>query len=179
MGKKRKLKLVRETKEYVGQPDETIFPDGKTHFETLIKDIEQAQFSIDLETYIFQKDHLGIRIANALAAAAERGVTVRVLVDGAGSPYWSPNFSKQLEKAGAETKVFHPFPWQLWNWSRSAVKLSWNSTAACYALACTTLRSRDGSDRESSPKPGLALGRKQRRSGRSMRWIALQTSWRQ
>ena len=27
-----------------------------------------------------------------------------------------------FEHAGIQTRVFHPFPWQLWNWSRSKVK---------------------------------------------------------
>jgi len=91
----------------------------------LFDDISKATNSIELETFIFQKDHLGDRIAKALANAADRGVHVRVLVDGAGSPLWTTNYSKMLEKSGAKTRVFHPFPWQLWNWSRSVVKLPW------------------------------------------------------
>lgn len=103
--------------------EEIIFSHGQTHFAALLKDIAQAQQSIDLETYIFQNDILGKQIAEALAASASRGVKVRVLVDGAGSPFWSAHLAPLLEKAGAVTKVFHPFPWQLWNWSRSVVKL--------------------------------------------------------
>lgn len=106
-------------------PDEKIFSDGTAYFDALIDDISKATNSIELETFIFQKDHLGDRIAKALANAADRGVHVRVLVDGAGSPLWTTNYSKMLEKSGAKTRVFHPFPWQLWNWSRSVVKLPW------------------------------------------------------
>lgn len=105
-------------------PAETIFIDGGAYFDSLIKDIEQAQQSIALETYIFQRDSLGKRIIEVLAAAARRGVQVRVMVDGAGTPWWSTQFARVLEKAGATTKVFHPFPWQLWNWSRSRIKAS-------------------------------------------------------
>ncbi|MCB1827143.1 MAG: cardiolipin synthase B, partial [Coxiellaceae bacterium] len=79
----------------------------------------------ELETFIFDKDHLGDRIVDALEKTAARGVHVRILVDGAGSPLWTTNYAKRLEKAGAKTRVFHPFPWQLWNWSRSVVKLPW------------------------------------------------------
>lgn len=104
------------------QVKETIFPGGMAHFTALIHDINHAQSTIDLETYIFQRDHLGKRVAEALIQAAQRGVTVRILVDGAGSPMWSASFAKKLEKAGAKTRVFHPFPWQLWNWSRSVIK---------------------------------------------------------
>lgn len=102
---------------------ETVFTEGQKHFDALLSDIAQAQHSIDLETYLFHNDTLGKQVAFELAKAAKRGVKVRVMVDGAGSPLWSTNFARLLEEAGAKTKVFHPFPWQLWNWSRAIVKL--------------------------------------------------------
>ena len=103
--------------------EEQIFAAGEGHFNALLTDIASAQYTIDLETYAFHNDHLGQKIADALVAAAKRGVTVRIMVDGAGTPLWSTNFAPMLENAGAITRVFHPFPWQLWNWSRSVVKL--------------------------------------------------------
>lgn len=103
--------------------NEYVFADGESYFASLLQDIAQATSSIDLECYIFQRDHLGKRVAQALMQAAQRGVTVRVLVDGAGSPLWTTSFARQLEKVGASTKVFHPFPWHLWNWSRSVVRV--------------------------------------------------------
>ncbi|EKD77005.1 MAG: hypothetical protein ACD_42C00504G0002 [uncultured bacterium] len=105
------------------QPEEHIFDNGTDYFHALIQDINQATYTIDLETYIFSRDSVGKRIADALQNAAKRGVSVRVLVDGAGSPYWSATFARTLEKAGVKTKVFHPFPWQLWNWSRAVAKI--------------------------------------------------------
>src|SRR3990167_10999511 len=105
------------------QPEEHIFDNGTDYFHALIQDINQATYTIDLETYIFSRDSVGKRIADALQNAAKRGVTVRVLVDGAGSPFWSATFARTLEKAGVKTKVFHPFPWQLWNWSRAVAKI--------------------------------------------------------
>ncbi|MBS0350041.1 MAG: cardiolipin synthase B [Proteobacteria bacterium] len=105
-------------------PTETVFVDGGIYFDSLIKDIEQAKDSITLETYIFQRDSLGKKMAEALANAANRGVKVRVMVDGAGTPFWSTQFARTLERAGATTKVFYPFPWQLWNWSRSVIRAS-------------------------------------------------------
>ncbi|WP_425319515.1 phospholipase D-like domain-containing protein [Candidatus Coxiella mudrowiae] len=102
---------------------ETVFTEGQKHFDALLSDIAKAKHSIDLETYLFHNDTLGKRIALELAEAAKRGVKVRVMVDGAGSPLWSTNFARFLEEAGVKTKVFHPFPWQLWDWSRSIVKL--------------------------------------------------------
>lgn len=103
-------------------PQEIIFANGQSHFEALIQDINAAKYHIDLETYIYHKDHLGKLIAESLIDAAKRGVKIRVLVDGAGTPFWSGTFARQLESVGAETQVFHPFPWQLWHWSRSVIK---------------------------------------------------------
>jgi cardiolipin synthase len=103
--------------------EEKIFDNGTDYFQSLIDDINLATHSVDLETYIFNRDIIGKRVAHALCLAAKRGVVVRVLVDGAGSPYWSTTLARTLEKCGVKTKVFHPFPWQFWNWSRSVAKI--------------------------------------------------------
>jgi len=50
-------------------------------------------------------------------------VKVRVLVDGAGSPVWGGNMTRRMEQAGIDTRIFHPFPWRLWHWSRSVIHL--------------------------------------------------------
>src|SRR3990170_6636571 len=102
--------------------DEEIFFSGENYFEKLLADIKNASGSIELETYIFTLDQIGKKIIGALTKAAERGVAVRILVDGAGTPQWSSSVVKRLEHAGAETRVFHPFPWRLWQWSRSHVR---------------------------------------------------------
>jgi cardiolipin synthase len=107
---------------YLIEPEEHVLIDGEHFFESLVNDINAAQHQIDLETYIFEHDAAGKKVAEALANAAQRGVAVRVLVDGAGSPYWSTTFARTLEKSSVKTKVFHPFPWQFWNWSRSVTK---------------------------------------------------------
>ncbi|HBY55818.1 MAG TPA: cardiolipin synthase B [Coxiellaceae bacterium] len=101
--------------------EEKIFFAGQDYFGELLSDIKDANESIELETYIFTLDKIGKTIIEALTKAASRGVSVRVLVDGAGTPQWSDSVVKRLEGAGAETRVFHPFPWRLWQWSRSHV----------------------------------------------------------
>jgi cardiolipin synthase len=105
--------------------EETLFTNGSDYFRALLRDIDRAQHAIYLETYIFEKDLLGQRVVDALIRAANRGVLVRVLVDGCGSPGWGNNLARKLERAGIESKVFHPFPWHVWNWSRSVVHLHW------------------------------------------------------
>lgn len=102
---------------------EQIFFAGHDFFSRLIADIESAEKTIDLETYIFELDQLGKNIIAALTKAAQLGVKVRLLVDGAGTPFWNNTAVKKLEQAGTETRVFHPFPWRLWQWSRSHIKI--------------------------------------------------------
>jgi len=101
--------------------NEKIFFTGENYFTSLFSDIKSAKKSIELETYIFSIDKLGKQIIENLTEATKRGVIVRVLVDGAGTPYWDNPNIEQLENAGAEIRVFHPFPWSLWQWSRSKV----------------------------------------------------------
>ena len=117
---------------------ETVFDNGSDYFSALLKDIQNAKNSVSLETYIYDTDHLGDQITEALEQAARRGVHVRVLVDGAGSPFWTTSYAKPLEAAGARTRVFHPFPWQLWNWSRAKVKLPWVLKLLYLLIKCNT-----------------------------------------
>lgn len=107
---------------YNHELQQIIFSDSKSYFDSLITDIDSARLSIQLETYIFNKDTLGQRIADALIKAALRGLSVRVLVDGAGTPFLG-DIVEKLEQAGAQTRVFHPLPWNLWQLSRSFVKV--------------------------------------------------------
>lgn len=86
------------------------------YFTSLIKDISQAQKTIDLETYIFQEDKIGQKIAEALCHAARRGVKIRILVDGFGTLDWGSTLTHKLENEKILTRVFHPLPWLVWHW---------------------------------------------------------------
>lgn len=97
---------------------ETILQNGD-YYDSLLKDIHNAKHTIDIETYIFNEDNVGIKIGEALAQVAERGVKVRVLVDGAGTPGWGGQLTRKMEQAGVLTQVFHPFPWKIFSWVRS------------------------------------------------------------
>lgn len=103
---------------------EQLFFHGSSYFDALIKDLKSAQQSIDFETYIFESDSLGEEILQILIDAAKRNIQVRLLVDGAGTPQWGNSLVKKLEQAGGETRIFHPFPWRFWHWSRSHVRFS-------------------------------------------------------
>jgi len=66
-----------------------------------------------LETYIYEDDELGSRLARALAQAADRGVKVRVMADGFGSAWWPGRLERIFGKR-VELRVFHPIPGFTW-----------------------------------------------------------------
>lgn len=101
--------------------EEVLFFDGSSYFDSLLRDIAQAKHSIDLETYIFVPDSLGEKIAGALINAARNNIKVRVVVDSAGTPDWGGALTNKLEQAGVKTRVFHPFPWRFYQWSRAKI----------------------------------------------------------
>lgn len=61
--------------------------DGDETFPAMLRAIDAAQVRVWLQTYIFEADEIGERFVHALTRAAERGLDVRVLVDGVGSRY--------------------------------------------------------------------------------------------
>ena len=70
---------------------------GAEFFPALIRAIDAAELEVWLETYIFADDASGREVSAALVRAAQRGVTVRVLVDGWGaSLYLTPSLAKLL-----------------------------------------------------------------------------------
>lgn len=79
---------------------------GTEYFPALIAEIEQAQIEIHLETYIFEDDVTGRRIAEALRGAARRGVAVRVLVDGYGARGFDVGLGASLIRDGVELLVY-------------------------------------------------------------------------
>lgn len=60
---------------------------GDAAYPQMLAAIESAQRSVWLASYIFRRDRTGRAFADALGAAARRGVEVRVLVDGFGAYY--------------------------------------------------------------------------------------------
>ena len=81
---------------------------GDETYPAMIRAIEQAQTSIALQSYIFDHDGIGERIAQALIDAQARGVKVRVLIDAVGAKYSRPPITRLLEKAGVPVGRFLP-----------------------------------------------------------------------
>lgn len=81
---------------------------GAQYFPALIEAIAAAACEIHLETYIFADDATGRAVVAALAAAARRGVAVRVLVDGFGARDFPRGLGASLADAGAQVRVYRP-----------------------------------------------------------------------
>jgi cardiolipin synthase len=84
---------------------------GAEFFPRLLAAIADARASIHLETYIFELDLVGERIAGALLDAATRGVAVHVLVDAFGSAKAVPLLRERLAAGGVRFHVFRPGLW--------------------------------------------------------------------
>jgi cardiolipin synthase len=93
----------------------TLLTGGREYFPELEAACDAAQFEIHVETYIFDRDLAGRRIAQALSRAAQRGVATHLLVDGYGSKKLGWRFMARLKKAGVRVLVYRPdiVPWPL------------------------------------------------------------------
>ena len=85
-----------------------LLSNGEQYFPLLEREIDAAATEIYLETYIFEADATGDRIAQALMRAARRGVAVCLLVDGFGSRLFARDLQPRLLEAGVQSLVFRP-----------------------------------------------------------------------
>lgn len=86
---------------------------GAEYFPALLAAIASARQEIFLEAYIYADDETASKVTQALAAAARRGVVVRVLVDGFGARDLARSVIDTLAQAGAQLQVYRrPLWWQ-------------------------------------------------------------------
>ena len=90
----------------VGQNQLMLLKNGEAYFPRLCADIDAAQHSIYLETYIFFADETGRMVADALKRATARGVVVRMLLDGYGSAELPQSWLDDMHTAGIEVQWF-------------------------------------------------------------------------
>lgn len=90
-----------------------LLQNGEAYFPALEQALDQATHDVYLESYIFENDHTGRRIAEALRRAALRGVTTHMLIDGFGSNSLPQTMIDYLEEAGVMVLKFRPkiSPW--------------------------------------------------------------------
>jgi cardiolipin synthase len=85
----------------------TLLKSGAEHyFPALEAAIDGAQREVHIETYIFADDPTGRRIGDALVSAVQRGVAVKVVVDGFGTRAYSGSLLTELQSRGVEVNVY-------------------------------------------------------------------------
>lgn len=82
-----------------------LYSEPPRFYDAMIQDIEQAERYIYLETYKFGNDAVGLRFRDALTAAAQRGVQIKLLLDSWGVSY-NETFFSDLIALGGEVRFF-------------------------------------------------------------------------
>jgi len=82
--------------------------DGEEAYPAMLNAISRARESVTLATYILGNDFVGRQFADALEAAMQRGVKVRVLIDNAGERYTWPSMVGVLRRRGVRVERFFP-----------------------------------------------------------------------
>ncbi|MCB2015936.1 MAG: cardiolipin synthase ClsB [Hydrogenophaga sp.] len=81
---------------------------GDALFPALVEAMDAARRVVHLETYIFQFAGSALMVAQALERAARRGVMVRLVVDGVGTPTIPPEWRQRFASAGVSWRIYAP-----------------------------------------------------------------------
>lgn len=96
-------------KEPLGGNSVKLLRNGEEAYPEMLAAIERATSHVYLSTYIFKGGLMGHAFADALAAAAQRGLDVRLLVDGLGGSIYSRDKPwKDLGACGVQVHRFLP-----------------------------------------------------------------------
>jgi len=103
--------MFRRSAEALGNPmvggnQAVLLENGDEIFPAMTRDIREARRTVNLETYIFQPDAAGKRFADAMIAAARKGVEVRLLIDAWGSKLG--DLEQPLKDAGVRVRKYRP-----------------------------------------------------------------------
>jgi len=81
---------------------------GAELFPAMIRAIDAAHLEVRMESYIFNFDASGERVAEALARAASRGVQVFLSMDGFGTPVLPAPWQQRFSDTGVQWRIFLP-----------------------------------------------------------------------
>jgi cardiolipin synthase len=129
---------------------EELFFKNDAFYTNLLAAIDSAKKTIDVATYILNDDAVGQRFYQALIGAAQRGVQVRMVVDGFGSSRWVGLHSKSTIQ-WMNWRVFHPLKGQ---WP-----LNLNRRTHCKLAICDDQKAWVGSQNLTAEHSELASGK--------------------
>ena len=81
----------------------------------MLADIKRAEYSIDIEQFIFELDDTGKDFLEAFIERAKAGVQIRLLIDVGGSPdFFNSSLGDALTRVGIRVLFFNPISlWRL------------------------------------------------------------------
>ena len=86
----------------------TLLFDGPITMKEMMAAASAAKNSINLETYIFDQDPVGLQFADLLIEKRKQGVTVNLLYDSVGAMATPPEFFQRMKTAGVNVLAFNP-----------------------------------------------------------------------
>lgn len=86
--------------------DVALLRGGAEAYPAMLHAIDNARESIYLQSYIFDPGQIGNRFTDALIRAHQRGVAVRVMIDGFGALYSYPSVIRRLRQHGVPAEFF-------------------------------------------------------------------------
>lgn len=82
--------------------------DGPATFASIFAAIQSARNHINLETYIFEDDEIGQRLADALISKQKEGVQVNLIYDSVGSLATPKEFFQRMSDSGIHVLEYNP-----------------------------------------------------------------------
>ena len=86
----------------------TLLFDGPQTMNDMFASIAAARSNINLETYIFDQDELGLKFADMLIEKQQQGITVNVMYDSVGTLDVPQAFFERMRAAGIHLVAFNP-----------------------------------------------------------------------
>jgi cardiolipin synthase A/B len=108
-GPRAPVRYVEDRRELVPGHAVRLLRNGVETFPAWLEAIEAARARVSLEMYIFSDDAIGRRFADALIAAARRGVEVRLLYDFVGCRDTPSEFFERMRAHGVHVIVYHRY----------------------------------------------------------------------
>lgn len=85
-----------------------VLRNGDEIFPAMLDEIQCAERSIDLLTYVYWSGKIGTEFARSLSQRARDGVRVRVLLDGVGAKPIDDDLVAMMRSGGADVRFFRP-----------------------------------------------------------------------
>ncbi|MGH8855900.1 MAG: cardiolipin synthase [Telluria sp.] len=86
----------------------TLLFDGPATMREMMAAAREAKSSINLETYIFDQDPVGLEFATLLMEKRRQGVAVNIMADGVGTLGTPKEFFERMRGAGVSVLIFNP-----------------------------------------------------------------------